>query len=245
MREQVEWNGWLWDPRIDCETPSGKLLHRLTATMSSQADIKECGLLVFGSSPWEFGAGLSVNSGDIDVTPDQFYPIFGAFLKDNQLLTGDPHVQLCPPGVFRPGQMWSSRAVHRVLNGIEISLPHPIDIIAGKLHRLDPKDYHGINLYLGATGRPTHQDVTKYARENPDWLLSGSELNQTLITNLEIFHVYLGGGRLDVENEIIGNIAQQYEEALDRQPLQSRVDLLNHRVDDLLRTMPDRTLEVG
>lgn len=245
MREQVEWNGWLWNPRIDCETPSGKLLNRLTAAMSSKKDIQECGLLVFGSSPWEFGAGLPVNSGDIDVTPDQFYPIFGAFLEDKDFLTGNPHVQLCPPGVFRPGQMWSSRAVHRMLNGIEVTLPHPIDIIAGKLHRLDSRDYRGINLYLESTGRPTPQDMAKYGRENPDWLMSGSEKNQTVIANLETFHSYLGGDRLDVENDIIGNAAQKYEEALDRQPITARVGLLASRVEDLLETIPDAVLGVG
>lgn len=231
MRDQVSWHGWTWDPQIDCQTHSGSLLHRLTSAMSATPDIRECGLLIFGSSPLEFGLGIALNSGDIDITPDQLYPIFGTFLKNNNLLSGNPHVQLCPPGLFRPGQMWPRRAVNRTLNEVEVLLPHPIDIIAGKLHRLDERDYQGIQKLIDSTGRPTSADMLTYAKENPDWLLSEGAVNEKVVDNFETFYSFLGGKDLDVREDILKASLFEYKSVTEEDSLAARL-LASSRIID-------------
>jgi len=210
MLEQVSvWRGWKWEARIDDKTPSGRLLLRLTKLMSLEADLRETGIVVFGSAPLEFCAMLGVRSADIDVTPNQFLEHLRNRVKEWGLASGDPYVQVLPPTVFRPGKNYLVRASLIKSNGIDVIIPHPIDIVFGKLHRMDTKDYTAINELLNAFQRPTIRDLDAYMVDNPDIFEGLPESAEKLAGNVETLWSYLGGGSVDVREKFIKPALEQ------------------------------------
>jgi hypothetical protein len=197
------WHHWRWCPKIDSQTPSGKILLELTRRMSVESDLKETGIVVFGSSPIEFSLLLDVQSGDVDITPDQFLEHLRNRVSEWDLSRGDPHIQVLPSTVFKPGKNYLLRACALQTNRIQVILPHPIDLIFGKLHRLDSKDYKSVNALVGACGRPTGQDLQDYMVENPDIFEDTFEQVKKLKNNIETLFSYLTNETIDIQERYI------------------------------------------
>jgi hypothetical protein len=197
------WRGWKWEARVEAATPSGKVLNKLTSLMSKDIDLKDTGIVVFGSAPLEFASLLHVKSADIDITPDQFLEHLRNRVREWKLDVGDPFVQVLPPTVFKAGKNYLLRACGLKLNEIEIIIPHPIDIVFGKLHRMEEKDYTAINELVETFGRPTFDDLHHYMIENADIFEASSETIDKLVTNIEVLWVYLGGQPLEIRTKYL------------------------------------------
>jgi len=173
--------------------------------MADDPDLKETGIVVFGSSPLEFCLLLPVKSGDVYITPDQFLDHLKNKVNEWDMHRGDPHSQVCPPTVFKAGKNYLLRAGTLAVNTIQVTLPHPIDIVFGKLHRLEDKDYRAVDALLKNSGRPTCSDLEAYMSDNPDiFELPQAQLDK-LIENIEMLWVYLEGSAegLDVRGKFL------------------------------------------
>jgi len=197
------WHGWEWSPKVDDKTPSGRLLLELTRRMSLEDDLRRTSIVVFGSSPLEFSLLLNVQSGDIDVTPDQFLYHLRNRVSEWKLNTGDPYVQVLPPTVFKAGRNYLLRASAIRVNQIQVILPHPVDLLFRKLHRMDEKDYRSVNALVESVQRPTAKDLCEYMRENPDIFEGASGQISKLAGNIETLHSYLSGEAIDVHEQYI------------------------------------------
>lgn len=235
------WHGWEWTGRVDEATPSGALLSDLTRLMATDLDLKQTGLVVFGSAPLEFAANLGVMSAGIDVTPDQFIDHLRSRLREWGKDRGTPYVQVLPSTVFRPGRNYHMRAARMKLNGIDLILPHPIDILFAKLHRLEEKDVRAVDAVVERYGRPTHHDIASYLDENPDIFDCDSGSRDRLIANIEILWSYLapkGIPYLDVRSH--------YENAISEQEKQTRGEGEGNRkkAEKLLKEMNQNIKEM-
>lgn len=62
---------------------------------------------------------------------------------------------------FRTSPRWRERAKVYVLNNVTLTLPHPLDILIGKLDRLDPKDLLAFRSVIELTGHPTEAELRR------------------------------------------------------------------------------------
>lgn len=60
---------------------------------------------------------------------------------------------------FRTSPRWRQRAMRVERNNATVTIPHPIDILIGKLDRLDPKDLKAFERVIHLTGHPTADEL--------------------------------------------------------------------------------------
>ena len=63
---------------------------------------------------------------------------------------------------FRTTPDWRGRAKTVALGNVSLTIPHPLDILIGKLDRLDDKDLSAFRMVIQLTGHPT---LTEFQRE--------------------------------------------------------------------------------
>ncbi len=62
---------------------------------------------------------------------------------------------------FRTSPRWRQRAKSIQFNQVTLTIPHPIDILIGKLARLEPKDLEAFRRTLELTGHPTPDELQR------------------------------------------------------------------------------------
>jgi len=185
------WKNWAWKAEIDWSSPPAKTLDVFTRFLAADRDFRETTITVFGSAPLEMCLSLPVNSADVDTMSDQFQQLIQVNLqRQNPTVGMEPHLQFVMPGIFRPAQSWALRAERQSRNDIQLLLPHPIDLLFGKLHRLAEKDFLAFDLLRERFQRPSHEDIDQYCKENPDIFLSSPEEVVNLCNNIEVLCGY-------------------------------------------------------
>jgi hypothetical protein len=86
---------------------------------------------------------------------------------------------------------------------------------------------------VAAQGRPTPQDVVTYARENPDFWLVNGQIQERLISNIEVLHSFLGGGHLDIRNDFLPLAKQDYASGVDDLSPSERLRQAEEKTRDL------------
>ncbi len=192
---------WAWEPTLDWSSPAGRLLERLAEAL--EGSLEE--VTVFGSSPLQIGIDPTFVSGDVDVfaCPELLAAIEKARLGKGM---ADPYIEAVEPHVFRVGVNWRQRACVASQWGVGWVLPHPVDILVGKIRRLADKDLRAFLLVQAKLGRPTESDLIEalgaavdiyrpaFDEENP----GGDPIANTRVVWKEIF-----GRDIDVREEII------------------------------------------
>jgi len=185
------WKNWPWKAEIDWNSPPAKTLDVFAKFLAADPDFREATITVFGSAPLEMCLRLPVNSADVDTMSDQFQDLIQVTLqRRNPTLGMEPHIQFVMPGIFRPAQSWALRLERQTRNGIQLLLPHPIDLLFGKLHRLAQKDILAFDLLRERFQRPTRDDIDQYCKENLDIFLSSRDEVINLCNNIEILCSY-------------------------------------------------------
>jgi hypothetical protein len=228
QRTMSAWRQWQWSPIVDWTHPSAVLLRDFTKVISQDGDLRETPISVFGSSPIELGLGIALHSLDVDVEPDQFYVVAQKLAREARLTIGcgrSPYLQIVPPGVFRASRTWISRAEVVVLNGVSLRFAHPMDIIIGKLFRLEEKDYRGIDRIIQETGRPTRDDVHYYLTNYTDLFSTKSEDLKRFCDNVETFCAYREWEMIQA-NEIRDRVQNEIQE------IYSEGDSVRKRMED-------------
>ena len=122
-------------PKPRWDTLAGRVLDGFFERVADQLPNYNAPLTIFGSAPIQLCLDAEFASADVDVM---------VFAKVEMLrkLAHTPasereryHVQVCPPSMFIPAPHYLQRAHVETRHGLQIVVPHLMDILLAKLHR--------------------------------------------------------------------------------------------------------------
>jgi hypothetical protein len=156
-----------WKPALDFDTPAGRLLRELVRAVP-----KGSRLTLFGSAPLQITLDPAFLSVDLDCFGDDGLAdlVTAKGLGDTKRPV---YVQVCSQLNFRTSPLWRERAYVHPMEGRTIVLPHPLDILIGKLHRLEAKDLKAFRLVRDKTGHPTEEEMIWELQEAVDLFRPG------------------------------------------------------------------------
>jgi hypothetical protein len=149
---------------LNWEAPGGRLLKKFIAGLPKDRPIV---LNVFGSFPLQLKLDPSFLSGDVDLFSDQD---FQELAKSMGLAKGqsDPFIEIVPPSTFIATPVWRDRADKVVFGNVTVYLASPLDVLVGKIKRLDPKDLDAFDLVKAKTGGPSEEQLKQALRDVVD-----------------------------------------------------------------------------
>ncbi len=146
-----------WPAEVDWTTPAGRLLQKFLAALP---DDRAFHLTVYGSAPLQLTVDRQLLSGDVDLFSDDDEDlsdlIAAAGLDKSQ---GGLYLEFGFELSFRSSPRWRQRAKVVKLANVTLAFPHPIDILIGKLDRLEPKDLQAFRRVRELTGHPTAEEL--------------------------------------------------------------------------------------
>ena len=147
-----------WSDHLDWTTPAGKVVRLLIAALPKNHEFH---LTLFGSSPLQIAFEPTFASADVDLFADEMEAEVEAAIERAGLGKEQAaiYVQCCAELNFRTSPRWRTRAVRTQLDGCTITLPHPIDILIAKMHRMAEKDIEAFRLVIARTGHPTEEEL--------------------------------------------------------------------------------------
>ena len=197
-----------WSPQIDWETPAGRALRKLFAALPADRDFT---ITLFGSSPFQLAIEHTFTSADVDLFAGEWgelheevaAAVSRAGLAKEQ--GAEPYVQVCVESNFRTSPHWFRRASTITIGRVRLTLPHPIDILIAKLHRLEEKDLRAFRLVIERTGHPTEDEMRRELQAAVD--LYRPNFDETvcsdITTNTRVLWQELWGKDINVRQEII------------------------------------------
>ncbi|MEA3213116.1 MAG: hypothetical protein QOE70_6173 [Chthoniobacter sp.] len=211
-----------WVGEINWQTPAGKTLRELIHALPND---REWSLTLFGSSPLQLAIEPTFTSRDLDLfATDETQVAVEELLSRTGLAdqTRDVYIQLCVEGNFRTSPRWLRRAWTTKMGHVQLTLPHPIDLLIAKLHRLEDKDLRAFRLVIERTGHPEEHEMRRELQVAVDLYRPGfdEEMVGDITTNTRVLWQELWGKDIDVRQEIIAParaaIMKGYEPDLSR-----------------------------
>ena len=155
-----------WHGKIDWETPAGRLLLEFLATLPADRPFH---FTLFGSAPLQLTIDRQLMSADVDLFSDDEEDLTAlvAAAKLDRTRGGfylEPGFELS----FRTSPRWRSRAAVIQRGNVTLTVPHPLDILIGKLHRLEAKDLTAFKRVIQLTGHPTADELRRELRSAVD-----------------------------------------------------------------------------
>ncbi len=148
-----------WPAEIDWATPAGQLLHKLVEALPSGRAFH---LTVYGSAPLQLTVDHQLLSGDVDVFSDDDEDLSELIVRAGLDKTqAGLHVETGFELSFRTSPRWRQRAKVVQLGHVTLTFPHPLDILIGKLDRLEPKDLQAFRRVRELTGHPTAEELQR------------------------------------------------------------------------------------
>ncbi len=145
-----------WAGEIDWTTPAGQVLEKFLASLPGGRSFH---LTIYGSAPLQLCVDRQLLSADVDVFSDDDEDL-SAFIAAASLdkLHGRVHLQSGFELSFRTSPRWRHRARTVQRGDVSLTIPHPLDILIGKLARLDAKDLKAFERVIELTGHPTAEE---------------------------------------------------------------------------------------
>lgn len=148
-----------WPGEIDWTTPAGQLLQKFLASLPGGRVFH---FTLYGSAPLQLTVDRLLMSGDVDLFSDDDEDlstlIAAAKLdKTHGGLYLEPGFELS----FRTSPRWRQRAKVVQCGNVTLTVPHPLDILIGKLDRLEPKDLQAFARTIELTGHPTADELKR------------------------------------------------------------------------------------
>lgn len=197
-----------WANEIDWDTSVGRTLRRLFAALPSE---REWSLTLFGSSPLQLAIEPSFTSADVGLFSSDWNEdhdaieaaIVRAGLSKQQCEQG--YVQLCVELNFRTSPRWRERVFRTRVGNVSLTLPHPIDILIAKLHRLADKDLAAFRLVIERTGHPTEDEMRRELQAAVDLYRPNfdEEVCGDITTNTRVLWQKLWKKDINVRQEVI------------------------------------------
>jgi hypothetical protein len=119
-------------------------------------------LTIFGSAPLQLTVDRRLLSADVDLFSDDDEDL-SAWIEAARLDKSRGGIYL-EPGFelsFRTSPRWRRRAKTIQHENVQLTIPHPIDILIGKLDRLDAKDLEAFERIIQLTGHPTATEMKR------------------------------------------------------------------------------------
>ena len=209
---------------LNWDVPCGRVLVRLIEGLPKDHPSV---LSVFGSSPLQITLDAGFTSGDVDLfSAENLAPVVTALgLGKGQ---SDPFIEVCPEITFIAAPSWVERATKVPFGNVTVYLAAPIDVLVGKIKRLEPKDLKAFDLVRRLTGGPSEDDLKEalkrvvdlyrpaFDEENP----GGDPLSNTRRLWQRFY-----GHDIDVRQEIIGPALSARQEAYGAHAPDSRTRL--------------------
>jgi hypothetical protein len=155
-----------WTAKIDWSTPAGQLLQRFLDALPSDRPIH---LTLYGSAPLQLTVDPQLMSADVDLFcgGDEDLASLVTAAKVDKTQGGfyvEPGFELS----FRTSPRWRTRAATIQRGNVTLTIPHPLDILIGKLHRLDAKDLKAYERVIQLSGHPTPAEFQRELQEAVD-----------------------------------------------------------------------------
>jgi len=194
-----------WTTGIDWTAPAGVALKRLFAELPQDREFQ---ITLFGSSPLQIGLEKSFLSADVDMfsTEEDTEVVRAAVHRAGlEKAEGRLYVEVCVQWNFRTSPRWSERAFRTQVGNIALTLPHPIDILIAKLHRLADKDLAAFRLVIARMGHPTEDEMRRELQIAVDLFRPNfdEEMIGDITTNTRVLWQELWGKDINVRQEII------------------------------------------
>ena len=167
MNSTANW----WPAELDWSTPAGRLLQQLVAALPTDRALH---LTVYGSAPLQLTVDRQLLSGDVDVFSDEDEDLSELLAatgldKAHGGLHFEPGFELS----FRTSPRWRQRAKVVQLGKVTFTFPHPLDILIGKLDRLEAKDLLAFRRVRELTGHPTAEELQRELQNAVDLFRPG------------------------------------------------------------------------
>jgi hypothetical protein len=194
-----------WTAGIDWTAPAGVALKRLFSELPSGREFQ---ITLFDSSPLQVGLERTFLSADVDLFPaDGDADLVNEAVKRAGLekAEGRHYVQVCAEGNFRMSSRWKDRAFRTRVGDGSLTLPHPIDILIAKLHRLADNDLDAFRLVIARTGHPTEDRMRGELQFALDFFRPGfdEEMVGYITTNTRVLRNEIWEKDINVRQEII------------------------------------------
>jgi len=117
-------------------------------------------LTIYGSAPLQLTVDHQLLSCDVDVFSDDDEDLSALVRAANLDHThGGVYLEAGFELSFRTSPRWRQRARTIRRGHVTITLPHPLDILIGKLDRLEAKDLRAFERVIQLTGHPTAEEL--------------------------------------------------------------------------------------
>ncbi len=199
----ISTDNW-WRAEINWETPAGQFLKNFLALLPASRQFQ---ITLYGSAPLQLTVDHSLLSGDVDLFSgdDQDIAAMISELKLDQEHSGIFYLEAGYELSFRTSPRWRGRAKIFELHNVSLTIPHPIDILIGKLDRLAEKDLEAYRRVIAVTGHPTAAEM-KHELQNAVDLFRPSfdeESPNRFKENTERLWREIFKSEIDVRTEII------------------------------------------
>lgn len=144
-----------WRPQLNWKSPAGQLLEKMAQALPTET---KWNVVVFRSSPLQLAFDPSFLSADVDLF--SYDQDLAPYFERAGLTKGDRpfYIDLCGISAFHAPTGWEYRSFKEVRGHVALTFPHPIDLLASKVKRLEPKDLRAFELVRAATGHPTETE---------------------------------------------------------------------------------------
>src|ERR1017187_8941226 len=148
-----------WAGEIDWSAPAGQSLEKFLKSLPANRPFH---ITVYGSAPLQLTVDRHLLSGDVDLffDDDEDLSALIAAAKLGKTHGGfylEPGFELS----FRTSPRWRQRAKAVQRGNVTLTFPHPLDILIGKLDRLDAKDLKAFERTIQLTGHPTAAELQR------------------------------------------------------------------------------------
>ncbi|MDB6053940.1 MAG: hypothetical protein JWN25_1463 [Verrucomicrobiales bacterium] len=146
-----------WNGNVDWTTSAGQLLEKFLVTLPKD---RPFAFTLYGSAPLQLTVDRELMSADVDLFSENEEDLSALISiakldKERGGFYLEPGYELS----FRTSPRWRQRAKLIQLGNVTLTVPHPLDILIGKLARLDVKDIRAFTRIHALTGHPTASEL--------------------------------------------------------------------------------------
>jgi hypothetical protein len=145
-----------WSGEIHWDTPAGALLQRFFESLPQE---RRFHFTLYGSAPLQLTLDRAWLSADVDLFSNDDEDLMEWVRRAG--LTKEQTGFYLEPGFalsFRTSPRWQERARNVDRQNVRVTVPHPLDILIGKLDRLDQKDLDAFRMVIRLTGHPIAEE---------------------------------------------------------------------------------------
>ena len=199
------------------DTPAGAALTALAKAIAARGLKMSAPIVVFGSGALQIYVDRNLLSGDVDISAGKQIDQVKEIVQEigygkNQT---EFYIEVVPLYIFRAGNNWVSRTRKVELHGVPFLFPEPIDILLGKLRRLDEKDLRAFDTVKAKLNRPTEEELIAELRDS--WELFEAQKDgakSVLWKNTEALWPHLFGKKIDIKKTILEPVFKEMEAGL-------------------------------